>query len=208
MLAPKAFLDALSDQASRLFTGDGARPRADLEGQFKALMQSAFSKLELVSREEFDSQMVVLSRTRARLEALEQQVAALEARLQPAAEAPAHSLTPSALYPELLFSYGTLQDKAVQLAKFGRELTGQEDRMLGYRQDWVEITDPAVVATSGKSRHPIVFPSDTADDSVSGKVFQISAAELAAADDYEVSDYTRVAVTLASGLTAWAYVRA
>lgn len=208
MLAPKAFLDALSDQASRLFTGDGARPRAELEGQFKALMQSAFSKLDLVSREEFDSQMVVLSRTRARLEALEQQVAALETRLQPAAASATDTLTPSALYPELLFSYGTLQDKAVQLAKFGRELTGQEDRMLGYRQDWVEITDPDVVATSGKSRHPIVFPSDTPDDSVSGRVFQISTEELAAADDYEVSDYTRVAVTLASGLTAWAYVRA
>ncbi len=208
MLAPKAFLDALSDQASRLFTGDGARPRAELEGQFKALMQSAFSKLDLVSREEFDSQMVVLSRTRARLEALEQQVAALETRLQPAAASATDTLTPSTLYPELLFSYGTLQDKAVQLAKFGRELTGQEDRMLGYRQDWVEITDPAVVATSGKSRYPIVFPSDTPDDSVSGRVFQISTEELAAADDYEVSDYTRVAVTLASGLTAWAYVRA
>lgn len=208
MLAPKAFLDVLSDQASRLFNGEGARPRAELEGQFKALMQSAFSKLELVSREEFDSQMVVLNRTRARLEALEQQVAALEVRLQPTPGAAAAELTPSALYPELLFSYGTLQDKAVQLAKFGRELTGQEDRMLGYRQDWVEITDPAVVATSGKSRHPIVFPSDAPDASVSGMVFQISSEELAAADDYEVSDYVRVAVTLASGLTAWVYVRA
>lgn len=28
-------------------------------------------------------------------------------------------------HPVLLFSYGTLQDKAVQLANFGRELTGQ-----------------------------------------------------------------------------------
>ncbi|MDF0734224.1 accessory factor UbiK family protein [Pseudomonas entomophila] len=84
MLAPKAFLDALSDQASRLFSGDTAQPRAELESQFKVLMQGAFSKLDLVSRDEFDSQMVVLARTRARLEALEQQVAALEARLAPA----------------------------------------------------------------------------------------------------------------------------
>jgi BMFP domain-containing protein YqiC len=85
MLAPKALLDALSDQASRLFSGDTAQPRAELESQFKVLMQSAFSKLDLVSREEFDSQMVVLARTRARLEALEKQVAELDARMAPAA---------------------------------------------------------------------------------------------------------------------------
>ncbi|MDZ5604841.1 accessory factor UbiK family protein [Pseudomonas sp. RP23018S] len=85
MLAPKAFLDALSDQASRLFSGDASQPRAEIESQFKALMQGAFSKLDLVSRDEFDSQMVVLARTRARLEALEQQVADLEARMAPAA---------------------------------------------------------------------------------------------------------------------------
>jgi BMFP domain-containing protein YqiC len=83
MLAPKALLDALSDQASRLFSSDTAQPRAELESQFKVLMQGAFSKLDLVSREEFDSQMVVLARTRARLEALEKQVAELEARMAP-----------------------------------------------------------------------------------------------------------------------------
>ncbi|PSS48593.1 accessory factor UbiK family protein [Pseudomonas sp. BBP2017] len=85
MLAPKAFLDALSDQASRLFSGDTSQPRAELESQFKALLQSGFSKLELVSREEFDSQMVVLARTRARLEALEAKVAEMETRLNPPA---------------------------------------------------------------------------------------------------------------------------
>ncbi|AIR88991.1 accessory factor UbiK family protein [Pseudomonas cremoricolorata] len=84
MLAPKAFLDALSDQASRLFSNESSQPRAEIESQFRALMQGAFSKLDLVSREEFDSQMVVLARTRARLEALEQQVAELDARINPA----------------------------------------------------------------------------------------------------------------------------
>ncbi|MDR0279795.1 accessory factor UbiK family protein [Pseudomonas putida] len=85
MLAPKAFLDALSDQASRLFSNDPGQPRSELESQFKALLQSGFSKLDLVSREEFDSQMVVLARTRARLEALEAKVEELEARLNPIA---------------------------------------------------------------------------------------------------------------------------
>lgn len=68
-------------------------------------------------------------------------------------------MTPSTEYPVLLFSYGTLQDKAVQLANFGRELVGQEDQMLGYSQAWVEITDPQVLATSGKTHHPIVTPA-------------------------------------------------
>ncbi|MFG0501011.1 gamma-glutamylcyclotransferase [Pseudomonas putida] len=117
-------------------------------------------------------------------------------------------MQPSSAYPVLLFSYGTLQDKAVQLANFGRELNGQADRMPGYRLDWVEITDPGVLATSGKSHHPIVSPSGQANDSVAGMVFQISEDELAAADHYEVADYKRVVVTLASGLTAWVYVRA
>ncbi len=85
MLPPKALLDALSHQASRLFNGDSPLPRSELEAQFKLLLQSGFSKLDLVSREEFDSQMVVLARTRARLEALEAKVAEMEARSPEAA---------------------------------------------------------------------------------------------------------------------------
>ena len=111
-------------------------------------------------------------------------------------------------YPVLLFSYGTLQDKAVQLANFGRELTGQHDAMLGYSKSWVEITDPDVLATSGKTHHPIVAPTTESGCSVEGMVFQISEKELAAADAYEVSDYKRISVPLASGLTAWVYVQA
>jgi gamma-glutamylcyclotransferase (GGCT)/AIG2-like uncharacterized protein YtfP len=111
-------------------------------------------------------------------------------------------------YPVLLFSYGTLQDKAVQLANFGRELTGQPDAMLAYVQSWVEITDPQVLATSGKTHHPIVAPTEEKGASVAGMVFQINASELAAADAYEVSDYQRVEVDLASGQTAWVYVQA
>jgi len=83
MLAPKDLLDALSGHASRLFSGETPLPRNEIESQFKALLQSGFSKLDLVSREEFDSQMVVLARTRARLESLEAKVAELEARLEP-----------------------------------------------------------------------------------------------------------------------------
>ncbi|POD66490.1 accessory factor UbiK family protein [Pseudomonas syringae group genomosp. 3] len=81
MLAPKAFLDALSGHASRLFNGETPVPRSEFETQFKALLQSGFSKLDLVSREEFDSQMAVLARTRARIEALEAKMAELEGKV-------------------------------------------------------------------------------------------------------------------------------
>ncbi|NWP05718.1 accessory factor UbiK family protein, partial [Escherichia coli] len=53
MLPPKAFLDAIGAQASRLFNGESPLPRAEFEAQFKALVQSALSKLDVVSREEF-----------------------------------------------------------------------------------------------------------------------------------------------------------
>ncbi|PTU73050.1 accessory factor UbiK family protein [Pseudomonas mangrovi] len=80
MLPPKALLDSLAGHASRLFNGETPLSRGEFEAQFKALLQGAFSKLDLVSREEFDTQMAVLARTRARLEALEARVAELEAK--------------------------------------------------------------------------------------------------------------------------------
>lgn len=108
----------------------------------------------------------------------------------------------------LLFSYGTLQDKAVQLANFGRELTGTSDSLPGYSTLLIAIRDPEVVATSGKTRHTIAERSRNVADEVPGMVFKITTDELAAADRYEVSEYTRVEVTLKTGLRAWAYVRA
>ena len=107
-----------------------------------------------------------------------------------------------------LFSYGTLQQDDVQRATFGRLLAGQADMLPGYAREMVAIDDPQVVATSGKTHHPIVKPSGLDSDRVDGTVFEISDAELAQADDYEVDAYRRVAVTLASGLQAWVYVDA
>ena len=107
-----------------------------------------------------------------------------------------------------LFSYGTLQQDDVQRATFGRLLHGQADALPGFAQAMVAIDDPQVVATSGKTHHPIVRHSGVAGDRVAGTVFEVSDDELARADDYEVDAYRRVAVTLASGLQAWVYVDA
>jgi ubiquinone biosynthesis accessory factor UbiK len=53
-------------------------PAADLEKNLRALLQSAFSRLDLVTREEFDVQREVLARTRAKLAELEAKLAELE----------------------------------------------------------------------------------------------------------------------------------
>jgi ubiquinone biosynthesis accessory factor UbiK len=50
----------------------------DLESNFRAVLRASLTKLDLVSRDEFDAQMRVLQRTRVRLEELEKRVAALD----------------------------------------------------------------------------------------------------------------------------------
>jgi gamma-glutamylcyclotransferase (GGCT)/AIG2-like uncharacterized protein YtfP len=106
----------------------------------------------------------------------------------------------------LLFSYGTLRQREVQLTTFGRELDGHVDAIVGFELDYVTITDPHVIATSGSDRHPILKRTDRTGAQVEGSVFEITEAELAAADEYEVDDYRRIAVPLRSGGRAWVYV--
>jgi Gamma-glutamyl cyclotransferase, AIG2-like len=108
---------------------------------------------------------------------------------------------------ERLFSYGTLRDSAVQLANFGRLLSGRADSLPGYTLVPIAIKDAAVVALSGKSQHMIARLAN-AKDEVGGVVFEITPQELAAADRYEVAEYTRVLVTLRSGTQSWVYVEA
>ena len=57
-------------------------PAKDIEKNVKAMMSQGFAKLDLVTREEFDIQAQVLAKTRAKLEALELRVSALEASLK------------------------------------------------------------------------------------------------------------------------------
>lgn len=56
-------------------------PAKDIEKNVKAMMTQGFSKLDLVTREEFDVQNQVLAKTRAKLEALEARVQELEEKL-------------------------------------------------------------------------------------------------------------------------------
>ena len=109
---------------------------------------------------------------------------------------------------EYLFSYGTLQLAEVQRSTFGRDLQGHADELVGYALSSVEITDPEVLAVSGQTQHPMLVHTGRPDDRVKGAVFAVTEAELAQADAYEVADYKRVRVTLASNLAAWVYVDA
>jgi len=71
-------LDELARKlAASLPEGVSALKR-DIEHNFKAVLQSALTRMDLVSRREFDVQAGVLKRTREKLEALEQRLAALE----------------------------------------------------------------------------------------------------------------------------------
>jgi hypothetical protein len=106
----------------------------------------------------------------------------------------------------LLFSYGTLRDPAVQVANFGRELVGHDDALLGYAVRMLEITDPDVLALSGEAYHPIVVATGDDADSVPGTLFEVTEDDLVAADGYEVDDYRRELLPMASGVRAWVYV--
>ena len=55
-------------------------PAGDIEKNLRAVLQSAFARLDLVTREEFDVQQAVLQRTREKLTQLEAKVAELERR--------------------------------------------------------------------------------------------------------------------------------
>jgi BMFP domain-containing protein YqiC len=55
----------------------------DLEGNFKAILQAQLSRLDLVSRQEFDVQAALLARTQAMLTALEARLKELETKLTP-----------------------------------------------------------------------------------------------------------------------------
>jgi gamma-glutamylcyclotransferase (GGCT)/AIG2-like uncharacterized protein YtfP len=105
-----------------------------------------------------------------------------------------------------LFSYGTLRQPEVQQANYGRRLEGSPDALTGYRLDPLEITDPEVVRISGKAVHLIARRSGDPADRIDGIVFELSEAELAATDRYEVDAYARVEAELASGRRAFIYV--
>ena len=68
----------VEDLSAKLRETLSRSPAGDLEKNIHALLQSAFTKLALVSREEFDIQTEVLRQTREKLDTLEKQLNKLE----------------------------------------------------------------------------------------------------------------------------------
>lgn len=104
-----------------------------------------------------------------------------------------------ATYPtatHLLFTYGTLQEKEVQLGVFSRTLTGMDD----------ELTHYQISKTKVSGQYPTLEFTNEKEHRIKGKVYVLAPTELERADRYEGEAYKRIQVTLASGKKAWAYI--
>jgi BMFP domain-containing protein YqiC len=71
----------LSELSARLAELAASNPAKDLERNFRGLLSSAFARMELVTREEYDAQAQVLARAREKLAALEARIAGRESRI-------------------------------------------------------------------------------------------------------------------------------
>ena len=74
--------EKLNEISNKIKEVVGSSPLGDVEKNMHALLKSVFTKMELISREEFDVQTEVLRNTRQKLEQLETKFVALEALMQ------------------------------------------------------------------------------------------------------------------------------
>ena len=95
-----------------------------------------------------------------------------------------------------LFTYGTLQEREVQLGVFSRPLTGFEDELPLYILSDKKVAD----------LYPTLRYTGQKEDSIKGQVYTLSHQELQKADIYEGEAYERIQIQLASGKNAWAYI--
>jgi hypothetical protein len=78
-MAEHALLGELAKRLGEILPGKAASE--DMEKSVKTVVQSVFSRLELVTREEFDAQLAVLNRTRERVQQLEAQLQTVSQQL-------------------------------------------------------------------------------------------------------------------------------
>ncbi|BDV31195.1 gamma-glutamylcyclotransferase family protein [Microbacterium terricola] len=109
---------------------------------------------------------------------------------------------------QLLFSYGVFLDPEVQRTTFGRVVESEPATLSGYTADYVEITDARFADLSGLTMHPRLRATGNPRDKVTGRVLQVTDAELDAIDQLQVTMFRRAQVTLADGSDAWIYVPA
>jgi BMFP domain-containing protein YqiC len=74
-------IDDIARQLAAAVPADLKKLQDDLYKNFRVVLDGAFSRMSLVTREEFDAQLSVLNRTREKLEALEQRLREMEKNL-------------------------------------------------------------------------------------------------------------------------------
>ncbi|RED23750.1 gamma-glutamylcyclotransferase (GGCT)/AIG2-like uncharacterized protein YtfP [Flavobacterium cutihirudinis] len=101
---------------------------------------------------------------------------------------------------ELLFSYGTLRSKQIQMQIFNKVLSGTPDQILGYKLKSLQIEEEF-----GMADYVVAIPSENLTENIHGVAFEISNTDLLKVDQFESNSYKRVQVKLKSGRTAWIY---
>lgn len=95
-----------------------------------------------------------------------------------------------------VFTYGTLQEKEVQLGVFARPLVGFKDELSQYRISDIKVAD----------LYPTLDYTGKDEDTIPGQVYTLSFQELQKADVYEGEAYERIQIKLGSGKNAWVYI--
>jgi len=95
-----------------------------------------------------------------------------------------------------VFTYGTLQEKDVQLGVFSRPLIGFEDELHSFR----------IAKEKVAGQYPTIEFTKNQDDRIKGKVYTLTPTELNKADRYEGQAYKRQEIELISGKKAWVYL--
>ncbi|MDP0589514.1 MAG: accessory factor UbiK family protein [Candidatus Endonucleobacter bathymodioli] len=78
MIDKVTLINTIAEKVGKLLGGEKGQAREDLENNIKAIVTSALSRLDLVNRDEFDSQAAVLRHAREKLDMLESAVAGLK----------------------------------------------------------------------------------------------------------------------------------
>jgi hypothetical protein len=109
----------------------------------------------------------------------------------------------------LIFSYGSLQQEAVQVSVYGRRLGGEADELVGWVRELIAVPKAHKAAAAGLTHYANVRIAPGSANRVAGTAFELTDAELLRTDGYEQeAGYVRVVAALASGLVAWVYVSA
>jgi gamma-glutamylcyclotransferase (GGCT)/AIG2-like uncharacterized protein YtfP len=109
----------------------------------------------------------------------------------------------------LVFSYGSLQEEAVQRSIYGHVLRGEPDELLHCRRERIVVPPWHKAAAAGVTHYQNVIFEPGSDGRVKGTALELTEAELIASDEYErEANYVRVPATLASGRPVWVYVNA